>query len=267
MMAGQVYWAPSSAIALRLARGTPGVGWCVPTTTTTARRWKTESTFASQKFASPPRDEPLSEKGCPRTVSICHLDKSITKEGRTLFDDDSEHSADDVVQFPDSRLLNRQKKWRNMPCHLHLVQYIVSKLQVLWHLDIFRRSFRELSGHACMGDSCIFCALKAGADYKAGTFISASPRSNDWIRVPAFGRRWQEAHDQRKCQRGGMVRAYVTLEILEGGQWSEDDHPCEENREGDGQSGTPHQEKIALEEVLYLPPLPSPPRPSINDSI
>ncbi|KAJ4444184.1 hypothetical protein ANN_05974 [Periplaneta americana] len=32
--------------------------------------------------------------------------------------------------------------------------------QVLWHLDIFRRSFRELSGHACMAESCIFCALK-----------------------------------------------------------------------------------------------------------
>nr|CAD7408560.1 unnamed protein product [Timema cristinae] len=27
-------------------------------------------------------------------------------------------------------------------------------------LDIFRRSFRELQGHACMADSCIFCALK-----------------------------------------------------------------------------------------------------------
>lgn len=28
-------------------------------------------------------------------------------------------------------------------------------------MDIFRRSFRELSGHACMGcESCIFCALK-----------------------------------------------------------------------------------------------------------
>uniref|UniRef100_A0A0A9YM75 Inactive ubiquitin carboxyl-terminal hydrolase 54 n=1 Tax=Lygus hesperus TaxID=30085 RepID=A0A0A9YM75_LYGHE len=32
--------------------------------------------------------------------------------------------------------------------------------KVLWHLDIFRRSFRELSGHTCMLDSCIFCALK-----------------------------------------------------------------------------------------------------------
>ncbi|XP_031761978.1 inactive ubiquitin carboxyl-terminal hydrolase 54 isoform X2 [Xenopus tropicalis] len=32
--------------------------------------------------------------------------------------------------------------------------------QVLWHLDIFRRSFRQLTTHKCMGDSCIFCALK-----------------------------------------------------------------------------------------------------------
>ncbi|ROT66792.1 hypothetical protein C7M84_015163, partial [Penaeus vannamei] len=31
---------------------------------------------------------------------------------------------------------------------------------VLWHLDIFRRSFRELNGHACMAEACIFCALK-----------------------------------------------------------------------------------------------------------
>ena len=32
--------------------------------------------------------------------------------------------------------------------------------QVLWHLDVFRRSFREISGHFCVGESCIFCALK-----------------------------------------------------------------------------------------------------------
>ncbi|KAK8737211.1 hypothetical protein OTU49_004385 [Cherax quadricarinatus] len=32
--------------------------------------------------------------------------------------------------------------------------------RVLWHLDIFRRSFRELNGHACMAEACIFCALK-----------------------------------------------------------------------------------------------------------
>ncbi|CAB1312519.1 unnamed protein product, partial [Coregonus sp. 'balchen'] len=32
---------------------------------------------------------------------------------------------------------------------------------VLWHLDIFRRSFRQLTTHKCMEDSCIFCALKS----------------------------------------------------------------------------------------------------------
>ncbi|CAG5129949.1 unnamed protein product, partial [Candidula unifasciata] len=31
---------------------------------------------------------------------------------------------------------------------------------VFWHLDVFRRSYRRLSGHTCMGNSCIFCALK-----------------------------------------------------------------------------------------------------------
>ncbi|RWS26106.1 ubiquitin specific proteinase-like protein [Leptotrombidium deliense] len=39
--------------------------------------------------------------------------------------------------------------------------FLNSAVQVLWHLDVFRRSFRELTGHACLGhDSCIFCALK-----------------------------------------------------------------------------------------------------------
>lgn len=32
--------------------------------------------------------------------------------------------------------------------------------QVLWHLDAFRRSFRQLGNHVCSGDDCIFCALK-----------------------------------------------------------------------------------------------------------
>ncbi|XP_069719615.1 ubiquitin carboxyl-terminal hydrolase 54 isoform X2 [Phaenicophaeus curvirostris] len=38
--------------------------------------------------------------------------------------------------------------------------FLNSALQVLWHLDIFRRSFRQITMHKCMGDSCIFCALK-----------------------------------------------------------------------------------------------------------
>ncbi|XP_028983185.1 inactive ubiquitin carboxyl-terminal hydrolase 54a isoform X2 [Betta splendens] len=39
--------------------------------------------------------------------------------------------------------------------------FLNSALQVLWHLDIFRRSFRQLTTHKCMDDSCIFCALKS----------------------------------------------------------------------------------------------------------
>ncbi|KAJ3585639.1 hypothetical protein NHX12_014358, partial [Muraenolepis orangiensis] len=38
--------------------------------------------------------------------------------------------------------------------------FLNSAVQVLWQLDIFRRSLRQLSAHFCLGDSCIFCALK-----------------------------------------------------------------------------------------------------------
>ncbi|XP_009582024.1 PREDICTED: inactive ubiquitin carboxyl-terminal hydrolase 53, partial [Fulmarus glacialis] len=39
--------------------------------------------------------------------------------------------------------------------------FLNSAVQVLWQLDIFRRSLRSLTGHVCQGDACIFCALKA----------------------------------------------------------------------------------------------------------
>ncbi|XP_062510154.1 inactive ubiquitin carboxyl-terminal hydrolase 54-like [Corticium candelabrum] len=38
--------------------------------------------------------------------------------------------------------------------------FLNATIQVLWHLDVFRRSFRKLEGHACLGKSCTFCALK-----------------------------------------------------------------------------------------------------------
>uniref|UniRef100_H2YNT6 USP domain-containing protein n=1 Tax=Ciona savignyi TaxID=51511 RepID=H2YNT6_CIOSA len=38
--------------------------------------------------------------------------------------------------------------------------FLNSAIQVLWHLDVFRKNFRQLNGHSCMGASCIFCALK-----------------------------------------------------------------------------------------------------------
>ncbi|XP_048092044.1 LOW QUALITY PROTEIN: inactive ubiquitin carboxyl-terminal hydrolase 53 [Alosa alosa] len=38
--------------------------------------------------------------------------------------------------------------------------FLNSAVQVLWHMDIFRRSLRQLPNHDCHGESCIFCALK-----------------------------------------------------------------------------------------------------------
>uniref|UniRef100_A0A673AI84 Inactive ubiquitin carboxyl-terminal hydrolase 53-like n=1 Tax=Sphaeramia orbicularis TaxID=375764 RepID=A0A673AI84_9TELE len=38
--------------------------------------------------------------------------------------------------------------------------FLNSAVQVLWQLDIFRRSLRQLPGHFCHGESCIFCGLK-----------------------------------------------------------------------------------------------------------
>ncbi|XP_020863949.1 ubiquitin carboxyl-terminal hydrolase 53 [Phascolarctos cinereus] len=38
--------------------------------------------------------------------------------------------------------------------------FLNSAVQVLWQLDVFRRSLRVLSGHVCQGEACIFCALK-----------------------------------------------------------------------------------------------------------
>ncbi|TSL34591.1 Inactive ubiquitin carboxyl-terminal hydrolase 53 [Bagarius yarrelli] len=38
--------------------------------------------------------------------------------------------------------------------------FLNSAVQVLWQLDIFRRSLRQIPNHYCLGEACIFCALK-----------------------------------------------------------------------------------------------------------
>lgn len=57
--------------------------------------------------------------------------------------------------------------------------YLLFLLQVLWHLDIFRRSFRELYGHACMEESCIFCALKVRLLYLCKYIFPRENHLND----------------------------------------------------------------------------------------
>lgn len=71
-------------------------------------------------------------------------------------------------------------------------------LQVLWHLDVFRRSFRELHGHACMADSCIFCALKELFDqFQSSKESALPPDSLRFALAEAFS-------DQRRFQLGFM---------------------------------------------------------------
>ncbi|XP_019848851.1 PREDICTED: uncharacterized protein LOC100633619 isoform X1 [Amphimedon queenslandica] len=38
--------------------------------------------------------------------------------------------------------------------------FLNAAVQVLWHVDVFRRSFRQIEEHKCVGETCIFCALK-----------------------------------------------------------------------------------------------------------
>lgn len=57
--------------------------------------------------------------------------------------------------------------------------FLNSAVQVLWQLDIFRRSLRALTGHICQGDACIFCALKK-ASKMSRDFSLAS-----WMMLPS----------------------------------------------------------------------------------
>ncbi|ESP04034.1 hypothetical protein LOTGIDRAFT_109924 [Lottia gigantea] len=54
--------------------------------------------------------------------------------------------------------ISANKGLRNAPGENNC--FVNSAVQVFWHLDVFRRSYRRLNGHTCMGNSCIFCALK-----------------------------------------------------------------------------------------------------------
>ncbi|XP_044736606.1 uncharacterized protein LOC123298602 [Chrysoperla carnea] len=80
--------------------------------------------------------------------------------------------------------------------------------KVLWHLDIFRRSFRDLSGHACMAESCIFCALKEL--FSQLQFSQESALPPDALRR-ALG---ESFFDQQKFQLGFMDDAAECFENI-----------------------------------------------------
>ncbi|MFT7805957.1 inactive ubiquitin carboxyl-terminal hydrolase 54 isoform X1 [Arapaima gigas] len=81
-------------------------------------------------------------------------------------------------------------------------------LQVLWHLDIFRRSFRQLTTHKCMEDSCIFCALKN--IFAQFQFSSEKVLPSDALRC-ALAKSFQ---DEQRFQLGIMDDAAECFENL-----------------------------------------------------
>lgn len=86
--------------------------------------------------------------------------------------------------------------------------FLNSAVQVLWHLDVFRRSFREVLGHACMGESCIFCALKELFNqFQSSKETALPPDSLRLALAEAFS-------DQRRFQLGYMDDAAECFENI-----------------------------------------------------
>ncbi|XP_077468817.1 ubiquitin carboxyl-terminal hydrolase 54-like isoform X2 [Stigmatopora argus] len=86
--------------------------------------------------------------------------------------------------------------------------FLNSALQVLWHLDIFRRSFRQLTSHKCMEDSCVFCALK-------GIFAQFQHSSDTVLPSDALRSALAETfRDERRFQLGTMDDAAECFENI-----------------------------------------------------
>uniref|UniRef100_A0A8C4N3D8 USP domain-containing protein n=1 Tax=Eptatretus burgeri TaxID=7764 RepID=A0A8C4N3D8_EPTBU len=77
--------------------------------------------------------------------------------------------------------------------------FLNSAVQVLWHLDVFRQSFKHLSQHCCLGDACIFCALKSHPNLVSDGLRQALAET---------------FRDEHKFQLGGMQDAAECFEVL-----------------------------------------------------
>ncbi|XP_031575312.1 inactive ubiquitin carboxyl-terminal hydrolase 54-like [Actinia tenebrosa] len=86
--------------------------------------------------------------------------------------------------------------------------FLNSAVQVFWHLDVFRRSFREIKGHFCMGKSCIFCALQN--IFKDFQYSNNDALPPDALRI-AMANTFK---DQRKFQMGDMDDAAECFETI-----------------------------------------------------
>ncbi|XP_072314672.1 inactive ubiquitin carboxyl-terminal hydrolase 53 [Eucyclogobius newberryi] len=86
--------------------------------------------------------------------------------------------------------------------------FLNSAVQVLWQLDIFRRSLRQLPGHFCLGESCIFCALKGIFSQFQHSRERALPSDN--LRVALA----ETFRDEHRFQLGFMDDAAECFEII-----------------------------------------------------
>ncbi|XP_014769253.1 uncharacterized protein LOC106868481 isoform X1 [Octopus bimaculoides] len=123
---------------------------------------------------------------------------------------------EDLSQLPETYLngwdrhhslsLATTKGLRNPPGENNC--FLNSAVQVFWHLDVFRRSFKNYNGHVCMGNSCIFCNLKV-----IFTQLRYSDKSS--LHPNALRRALAEAFvDQHRFQLGHMDDAAECFENI-----------------------------------------------------
>ncbi|XP_046916892.2 uncharacterized protein LOC124497290 isoform X1 [Dermatophagoides farinae] len=137
-----------------------------------------------------------------------HLAKTMPSP--TMIDNESNMisptSSTNHIRSQSRMSISHDKGLLNMPGQNNC--FLNSAVQVLWHLDIFRRSFRELQGHACMGDSCIFCALKELFNqFQSSTESALPPDSLRFALAQAFS-------DQRRFRLGYMDDAAECFENI-----------------------------------------------------
>nr|XP_027200328.1 uncharacterized protein LOC113794404 [Dermatophagoides pteronyssinus] len=143
-----------------------------------------------------------------------HLAKTMPKP--TIINNNNNNDESNSTKSPSNNSTNIRSQSRmsishdkgllNMPGQNNC--FLNSAVQVLWHLDIFRRSFRELQGHACMGDSCIFCALKELFNqFQSSTESALPPDSLRFALAQAFS-------DQRRFRLGYMDDAAECFENI-----------------------------------------------------
>ncbi|KAH9419778.1 ubiquitinyl hydrolase [Dermatophagoides pteronyssinus] len=149
-----------------------------------------------------------------------HLAKTMPKP--TIINNNNNNDESNSTKSPSNNSTNIRSQSRmsishdkgllNMPGQNNC--FLNSAVQVLWHLDIFRRSFRELQGHACMGDSCIFCALKELFNqFQSSTESALPPDSLRFALAQAFSD--QQLDSKSQCSSHCIPHEKFSMNLFE----------------------------------------------------